>query len=223
MSGTLFVVATPIGNLEDITLRALRVLREVDLVAAENAQRAAVLLRHYGIHTPVTTYFEGNEARKAPQLVQRLRGGMRIALISEAGTPCISDPGYRLVRLAAESGVTVVPVPGPSAHCAALSVAGLPTDRFAFEGFLPRKATKRQRALEALREEERTLVFYESPHRLARSLQDMHRILGDRRAVLLREMTKLHEEAVRGTLGELAQRCTGVRGEITLVVAGCSG
>jgi len=222
VSGTLFVVATPIGNLEDITLRALRVLREVDLIAAENAQRAAVLLGRYDIHTPVTTYFEGNEARKAPQLVRRLREGLRVALISEAGTPCISDPGYRLVRLAAEAGVLVIPVPGPSAHSAALSVAGLPTDRFAFEGFLPRRATQRRRALEDLQEEERTLVFYESPHRIERSLRDMREVLGDRPAVLLREMTKLHEEALRGTLGELVQRCGTMRGEITLVVAGCS-
>lgn len=225
MGGVLYIVATPIGNLEDITLRALRVLKEADLIAAEDTRHTRALLNHYGIETELTSYHEHNERTKAHALAERLKRGERIALVSDAGTPTLSDPGYRLVREAVEAGVPVVPVPGASALTAVLSVSGLPTDRFAFEGFLPAKKAQRRERLRGLREEKRTLIFYEAPHRLQESLQDLIDILGEREAVLGREITKIHEEFIRGRLSELKARVADreVRGEITLVVMGAAG
>jgi len=222
-AGTLYVVATPLGNLEDITLRALRVLRESDLVACEDTRRTAQLLSAHGIAARTTSYFEHNERWKGDRLIEELRRGRRIALVSDAGTPGISDPGYRLVRDARAAGIAVVPVPGPSAAVTALSVSGLPSDRFLFVGFLPPRAAARRRAIEGLARVRETLVIYEAPTRVVEALADLQAVLGEREAFLCREATKLHEEYRRGTLaglrGELGER-PGVRGEIVLVVAG---
>jgi 16S rRNA (cytidine1402-2'-O)-methyltransferase len=222
MPGILYVVATPIGNLEDITLRALRILKEVDLIAAEDTRHTQVLLNHYAIHTPLTSYHEHNERTKAQALVERLVRGENVALLCDAGTPAISDPGYRLVIEATRAGARVVPLPGASALAAVLSASGLPTDRFVFEGFLPAKKQERKTKLQALRNESRTLVFYEAPHRLVESLQDLQQILGDREIVIAREVSKVHEEFLRGTMGEILERLADreVRGEITIVVHG---
>jgi 16S rRNA (cytidine1402-2'-O)-methyltransferase len=217
------VVATPLGHLEDVTLRALRVLREASLVACEDTRRTATLLRTHGIGTATTSYFEHNERWKGERILEALRSGRDVALVSDAGTPGISDPGYRLVRDAREAGLPVVPVPGPSAAIAALSVSGLPTDRFLFVGFLPPRAAARRRALEALVSERSTLVFYESPVRVLDCLADMATALGDRDAFLCREATKVHEEYRRAPLSallaSLAER-EAVKGEIVLVVSG---
>jgi 16S rRNA (cytidine1402-2'-O)-methyltransferase len=224
--GTLHVVATPIGNLEDMTLRGLRVLREVDLVACEDTRRTGVLLRAHGIRTALTSYFEHNERWKGARILEALRSGRSVALVSDAGTPGISDPGYRLVREAREEGLPVVPVPGPSAATAALSVSGLPTDRFLFVGFLPARPGPRRRALAELADARPTLVAYESPVRVLASLQAMAEILGDREAFLCREATKVHEEYLRGRLLDIRERLAhrnAVRGEIVLVVAGAEG
>jgi 16S rRNA (cytidine1402-2'-O)-methyltransferase len=221
--GTLYVVATPLGNLEDVTLRALRVLREVSLVACEDTRHTRKLLGAHGIGTPTTSYFEHNERFKGTQILEALRAGRDVALVSDAGTPAISDPGERLVRDARAAGIDVVPVPGPSAATAALSVCGLPTDRFLFVGFLPAKPGSRRKALDALARERPTLVFYESPVRVVESLRDMLAALGDRDAFLCREATKLHEEYVRARLSSLHERLAArdvVKGEIVLVVAG---
>jgi 16S rRNA (cytidine1402-2'-O)-methyltransferase len=221
--GRLFVVATPLGNLGDITLRALEVLRSVSLVACEDTRHTARLLRAHGVKTPTTSYFEHNERVKTGHILEILRSGRDVALVSDAGTPGISDPGYRLVSEARTEGLPVIPVPGPSAAVAALSVSGLPTDRFLFVGFLPRKAQARLRALEELAAVRATLVFHESPQRVVGALGDAIRALGDREAFLCREATKLHEEYVRGTLSELRALLDGresVKGEIVLVVAG---
>jgi len=225
MVGVLYIVATPIGNLEDITLRALRVLKEADLIAAEDTRHTQKLLSHYDIHTPLTSYHEHNERTKAPALVERLICGERIALVSDAGTPAISDPGYRLVVAAVAAGVQVTPIPGPAALTAALSAAALPTDRFVFEGFLPEKTKQRRERLRMLHDEGRTLVFYEAPHRLKDSLDDIEAILGDRIIVIAREVSKVHEEFVRGRISEII---TGIadretRGEIVIVVHGSTG
>jgi 16S rRNA (cytidine1402-2'-O)-methyltransferase len=222
MSGTLYIVATPIGNLEDITLRALRVLREVDLIAAEDTRRARVLLEHYHIDKPLTSLYEHNEVQKAPELVRRLATGASIALVSEAGTPLISDPGYRLMQLALRQGIAVVAIPGACAAITALMIAGLPTARFAFEGFLPKKPGKRRRRLEDLQTEARTMIFYESPRRVCALLADMQAVWGDRRVVLTRELTKKFEEAVRGRLSEVRAHLVErpPLGEVTLVVEG---
>jgi len=223
--GTLYVVATPLGNLEDVTLRALRVLREVNLVACEDTRRTAGLLKAHGIVTPTTSYFEHNERWKGAQVLDVIRRGGDVALVSDAGTPGISDPGYRLVRDARAEGLSVVPIPGPSAAVAALSVSGLPTDRFLFVGFLPARSGARRAALEELATARETLVFYESPVRALASLEDMRQALGDRPAFLCREATKLHEEYRRGTLSELRAHLAGrkeVRGEIVLVVGGAA-
>jgi len=221
--GTLFVVATPLGNLEDLTLRAIRVLRTVRLVACEDTRRTGRLLASQAITTPTTSYFEHNERWKGERILEALRAGRDVALVSDAGTPGVSDPGYRLVRDARAEGLPVIPVPGPSAAVAALSVSGLPTDRFLFVGFLPSKATARRRELLALATVAHTLVFYESPVRVVACLREMAEVLGDREAFLCREATKLHEEYVRGRLSELvtllAERAP-VKGEIVLVVAG---
>jgi len=225
MGGVLYIVATPIGNLEDITLRALRVLKEVDLIAAEDTRHTKTLLDHYGITKPLTSYHEHNEKTKAHALVGRLKRGQSIALVSDAGTPVLSDPGYRLVREAIKAAIPVVPLPGPSAMTALLSVSGLATDRFVFEGFLPARRGERRGRLGALREEKRTMVFYEAPHRLKESLGDLLEILGDREAVMGREITKIHEEFLRGRLSEMRARVESEkpRGEITLAVGGSEG
>jgi 16S rRNA (cytidine1402-2'-O)-methyltransferase len=221
--GTLYVVATPLGNLEDVTLRALQVLRDVSLVACEDTRHTRKLLEAHGIRTPTTSYFEHNERLKGAQVLETLRAGRDVALVSDAGTPAISDPGYRLVRGAREAGVAVIPVPGPSAATAALSVCGLPTDRFLFVGFLPAKPGARRKALTALASEQPTLVFYESPVRVVESLADMLAAFGDRDGFLCREATKVHEEYLRAPLSSLRARLAErdrVKGEIVLVVAG---
>ena len=225
MGGVLYIVATPIGNLEDITLRALRILKEVHLIAAEDTRHTRTLLDRYGIGRPVTSYHEHNEKTKAHALVGRLKRGQSIALVSDAGTPLLSDPGYRLVREAIKAAIPVVPLPGPSAMTALLSVSGLATDRFVFEGFLPARRGERRERLSALREEKRTMVFYEAPHRLKESLGDLLEILGDREAVMGREITKIHEEFLRGRLSEMRTRVESEepRGEITLAVGGSEG
>lgn len=221
--GSLYVVATPIGNLEDLTLRALRVLGEVDLIACEDTRRTGALLRAHAISTPTTSYYEQNERWKGARILAALRSGKSVALVSDAGTPGISDPGYRLVRDARAEDLPVLPVPGPSAAVAALSVSGLPTDRFLFVGFLPARAGARRQALEEIKSVRSTLVFYESPVRARAALAAMAEVLGDREAFLCREATKVHEEYARGRLsgiGELLASRDAVRGEVVLVVAG---
>ncbi len=222
-AGTLYVVATPLGNLEDVTLRALRVLREVPLIACEDTRRTVKLLNRYGIRTRMTVLHDHNKARAGEGLLRRLQDGESVALVSDAGTPGISDPGYEMVRDAAAAGVRVEVIPGPSALVAALVVSGLPTDRFAFEGFLPNRQTRRRKALEALSDETRTMIFYESPQRIAGFLADAAEAFGRRRACLVRELTKVHEEILRGTLPEIYAEISereNVPGEITVVVAG---
>lgn len=220
-SGTIYLVSTPIGNLEDITLRALRVLKEVDCIACEDTRRTQILLNHYGIKTPTISYHEHNEITRAPELIARLERGENLALVADAGTPVISDPGYRLVRLAIRRGIPLVPIPGPSALVAALTVAGLPVERFRFIGFLPSKKIARRKTLEHLKDAEETLIFYEAPHRLTGMLEAVLETLGGRPVVVAREMTKVHEEFVRGpasqTLAALKNR--PVKGEITVLVA----
>jgi 16S rRNA (cytidine1402-2'-O)-methyltransferase len=219
-AGTLFVVATPIGNLEDISLRAVRMLREADLIAAEDTRHTAKLLHHYDIRRPTASLHEHNEQEKAPALIDRLRGGARIALVTDAGTPAVSDPGYRLVRAAIDAGIRVEAIPGPSAVLAALVSSGLPTDSFVFAGFPPPKSAARLAWFEALRDEPRTLVFFEAPHRIRESITAAIETLGDREAALCRELTKLHEEVLRGSLSALLDRLGEPRGEFTVVVAG---
>lgn len=216
------MVSTPIGNLEDITLRALRILKEVDLIAAEDTRRTGLLLKHFGIETPLTSYFEGNELKKGEWLISRLKEGERIALVSDAGTPGISDPGYRLVRLAIENGIPVIPIPGPSAIITALSTSGLPTDAFLFKGFLPHKSKRRREILQEVKEARETLIFYESPHRITQTLNDMVEILGDREMVLARELTKRYEDILRGKVSQIIEQLKGkkLKGEITLIVSG---
>ena len=221
--GVLYVVATPIGNPGDITARALEVLRDADLIACEDTRRAGVMLAIHQIRKPLVSYFEHNEDRRVPDLIERLQAGARIALISDAGTPAISDPGYRLVRAAHEGGIRVASVPGASAAIAALAISGISTNRFAFEGFLPSRASARRTALETLRHESRTMIFYEAARRLGDSLSVMAEIFGaDRGVAVVREITKTHEETVRGTLAELANRFTRDQalGEIVIVLEG---
>ena len=220
--GTLYIVSTPIGNREDITLRALRILKEVDLIAAEDTRHTGLLLRHFGIQTPLTSYFEGNESRKKEFILSKLMQGERVALVSDAGTPGISDPGFRLIQTAAENRIAVVPVPGPSAVIVALSVSGLPTDAFLFKGFLPHKSKKRRDWLKQLEGVRETLIFYESPHRLSETLNDIFEILGDREMVLTRELTKIYEEVLRGKVSEIQTQIgeRKLKGEITLVISG---
>ena len=218
--GTLYIVATPIGNLEDITLRALRVLKEADVIAAEDTRHTQKLLNKFDIHTPLTSYHDHNKEEKAPVLVSRLLEGKSIALVSDAGTPGISDPGYFLINLAIDQKVPVVPIPGATAAIAALSVSGLPTDRFVFEGFLPSKHTARMKRLTELAKEDRTLIFYEAPHRIMQALEDMQTVLGDRKAVLTRELTKVHEQVIRGTLSKVKKHLEAgsMKGEFTIIV-----
>ena len=220
--GTLYIVSTPIGNREDITLRALRILKEVDLVAAEDTRHTSLLLRHFGIQTPLTSYFEGNELKKKEFILHKLKQGLRVALVSDAGTPGISDPGFRLIQAAIENQIPVVPIPGPSAVIVALSVSGLPTDAFLFKGFLPHKSKKRRDLLKQLEGVRETLIFYESPHRLSETLDDIFDILGDREIVLARELTKVYEEVLRGKVSEIRTQIgeRKLKGEITLVISG---
>jgi len=219
--GTLYLVGTPIGNLEDITLRALRILKEADLIACEDTRHTAKLLARYGIATPMESYHKFNEATRAQQLVQRLREGKNIVLVSDSGMPLISDPGYELVSCCRKEGIPVIPVPGPSAALAALIGSGLPVDSFYFAGFLPPRAGLRKRRLGALSSIPATLIFYEAPHRILSSLEDMIAVLGERRACMARELTKIHEEFLHGTLPEILadlRARPGIKGEITLVI-----
>lgn len=220
MPGTLYLVATPIGNLADITHRALDILRKVSVIACEDTRHTRKLLQHYGIETKTISYHEHNEQQRARELVQTLHEGNDVAVVSDAGTPSISDPGYRLVRAAIENAIPVVPVPGPSALISALVAAGLPTDEFFFGGFLPAKSNARRTRLNELRSVPGTLVFYEAPHRLAETLNDALEILGEREAAVARELTKLHEEIKRGRLSELANHYAveEPRGEIVLLI-----
>ena len=218
MSGTLYLVATPIGNLEDITLRALRILGEVDLIAAEDTRRSARLLRHYGIATRVTSLHEHNERQKAPRLVDRLQAGSSIALLADAGTPVVSDPGLLFVRLVMSAGIRVVPLPGPSAPITALVATGAPPDSFTFVGFPPRRVNDRNQWCQALANEPRTLIFFESPHRLRTTLRMMLEHWGDRQLALCRELTKIHEECVIRPITELLELSQAPRGEYTGVV-----
>jgi len=221
-AGTLYICPTPIGNLDDITLRVLKILKEVDLIAAEDTRHTLRLLNHFQIKKPMTSYHEHNIREKGPHLVQELQEGRTIALVSDAGMPGISDPGQDLIRLAIEEGIEVVGLPGPSAALLALVISGLPTEKFAFEGFLPSRSTDRKKALESIRDERRTLIFYESPHRIAGSLQDMVAVLGDRQASLSRELTKHYEETIRGGLEEILSVANErtLKGEMVLVVRG---
>lgn len=221
--GTLYVVATPIGNLEDITVRALKVLGTVDLIASEDTRHTRKLLSHHYIDGALTSYHEHNEQERTPQLIRKLQDGRSLALVSNAGTPSVSDPGYRLIEAAVQNGIRVVPIPGAAAAVTALSGSGLPTDTFTFIGFLPRKKKRRTDQLMTLAGEPRTLIFYESPQRVGALIDDLIEIFGDRRAVLAREMTKIHEEFLRGNLTELSanlKQRASVRGECTLLVTG---
>src|SRR6202795_1298912 len=216
----LYLVAPPICNLEDITLRALRILKEVDQIACEDTRHTQVLLHHYNIQKLLVSYHEHNELTRAPELVLAMEQGEQIALVSDAGVPLVSDPGYRLVTLCLRHHIPVVPIPGPSALLAALSASGLPNEEFLFAGFLPARSGERRRALERLRIEDRTIIFYEAPHRIEETLIDAREILGDRPACLAREVTKIHEEFRRGSLVELAASLADkpARGEITLLI-----
>ena len=218
--GVLYVVATPIGNLEDISARALRILGEVDLIAAEDTRTTRKLLTRYGLHVRMVSLFDANVRRRIPQLLKELDEDKQIALVSEAGTPVISDPGALLVRAAAEAGHTVTPIPGPTAIAALLSVAGMPADKFTFLGFLPRKAGQRRRLIESIAMQSWPTVLYESPHRIIATLEALRETLGDRNIVIGREMTKLHEEIFRGTLTEAIEHFQKPRGEFTIAVAG---
>lgn len=219
--GTLYIVATPIGNLEDMTFRAVRTLKEVDLIAAEDTRHSRKLLNHYGISTRMTPYHDHNEQLKTDYLLEKLLEGLNIALITDAGTPCIADPGYRIAKAASEKGVKTVPIPGASAIVAALSASGLPSDRFAFEGFLPPKQGKRKGRLAELKNADRVIIFYEAPHRLAATLADMAEVMGGRNTVVARELTKIHEEFRPGTPAELLAHYTKqpVKGEVVILLS----
>jgi 16S rRNA (cytidine1402-2'-O)-methyltransferase len=221
MTGKLYIVATPIGNLEDITLRALRVLRESNLIACEDTRQTRKLLEHFGIATPVVSYHEHNEAERAAELAAKLEAGETVALVSDAGTPLVSDPGYRLVRAAIDAGIPVIPIPGASAALSALSASGLPSDAFRFCGFLPAKSSQRRRVLEEAKAESATLIFYETPHRILDALDDIAAVMGPRPVVLARELTKLHEEFLRGTAAQIRETLAArpsVKGEFTLLI-----
>jgi 16S rRNA (cytidine1402-2'-O)-methyltransferase len=222
--GVLYIVATPIGNLEDITVRALKILRDVDLIAAEDTRKSGKLLSHYRIKNRLVSYHEHNEKRRTPELVGQLLEGTSIALVSNAGTPCVSDPGYRLVAAAVANKIPVIPVPGPSAVMTAMSAAGLPTDSFVFIGFAPKKKGKRMKLLAELAVEPRALIFFESPRRILTFLEEVVSYIGDRPAVLAREMTKLHAEFIRGSVSKILETLEAkpeIKGECTLLVGGC--
>ena len=222
--GTLYICGTPIGNLEDITLRVIKILKEVKFIAAEDTRHTKKLLDHYQINTKVTSYYEYNKFKKAPYLVEILKNGQDIALVSDAGMPGISDPGYVLINLALKNNIKLIPVPGVSALITALVVSGLPTDKFVFEGFLPRKIKERKKYFKSIENEERTIIFYEAPHRLKKALKDMLEILGDRKIVIARELTKKYEEIIRGNLIQVLSEINTreIKGEITLIVQGGS-
>jgi 16S rRNA (cytidine1402-2'-O)-methyltransferase len=222
VAGRLHIVATPIGNLGDVTLRAIEVLKSVDLIACEDTRHSGRLLKRHGISARLVPYHDHNKEQAAQAIVALILEGKDVALVTDSGTPGVSDPAYVLVNLAHSRSIQVVPVPGPCAAVAALSASGLPSDRFSFEGFLPRKAGKRKVRLESLKDDPRTLVFYESPHRLLKTLSAIREVLGDRNAVIARELTKLHEEMIRGRLGELIDHFTdsNPRGEFVIVIEG---
>lgn len=224
MQGKLYLCATPIGNLEDITLRVLRTLKEVDLIAAEDTRHSIKLLNHYDIRTPMTSYHEYNKVEKAQYLVGKLKEGQSVALITDAGTPAVSDPGEELVRQCYETGIEVTSLPGPAACITALTLSGLPTRRFAFEAFLPAENRERQRVLEELKDETRTILLYEAPHHLLRTMKELMQFLGDRKFTLCRELTKKHETAWQTTFSEAIARYDGEepRGECVLVIEGKS-
>ena len=219
--GTLYIISTPIGNLKDATHRSLELLSDVDLIAAEDTRRTGILLKHYGIKTPLSSFNSYNQVKKSDRLIARLKVGHDLALVSDAGTPGVSDPLHYLVRAALDEYVPIVSLPGPSAVLVALTVSGLPVNRFVFEGFLPRKKG-RKNLLEELAQEKRTIVLFESPHRIVKTLNELYQVMGDRKAVLARELTKIHEEVIRGTLGALATKTEEqkLKGEITLVISG---
>ena len=222
MMGTLSIVSTPIGNLEDLTFRALRILREVSVIAAEDTRRTQKLCVHYGIATPLTSYHDFNKEEKTPVLIKRLQEGAHIALVSDSGTPLVSDPGYYLVKHAKAAKIPVVSVPGPSAVLAALAASGLPTDAFVFEGFLPRKAGAKTQLLKSLADERRTIILFETPHRLRSTLEVIRETFGHRRLAVARELTKFHEEVLQGDIEEILEAYTArkAKGEITLVIEG---
>src|SRR5579864_6121932 len=218
--GRLYLVSTPIGNLEDITVRAIRILKEVDAIACEDTRHTQKLLNHYGTHKRLVSYHEHNENTRAPELVSEMLTGAAIALVTDAGTPVVSDPGHRLVALCAPNNIPVIPIPGASAALAALAASGISAERVLFVGFLPARQGERRRALAELTDNPATLIFFEAPHRIEKMLSDAAEILGDRHVALARELTKLHEEFLRGTLGDLAKKLksTSIKGEITVVV-----
>ncbi|MFO8165734.1 MAG: 16S rRNA (cytidine(1402)-2'-O)-methyltransferase [Thermodesulfobacteriota bacterium] len=220
--GTIYIVSTPIGNMEDITLRALKVLKKVGLIAAESREHTRKLCTYYAIHTPITTYNSHNQHYKGRVLIEKVKSGLDIALVSDAGTPGLSDPGTRLVREAIDSHVRLIPIPGASALLAALSVSGLPTDSFIFVGFLSNKKGRRRRELESLKNDERTMIFFESPHRLKKMLADMYEILGNRDIALAKEMTKIFEEVKKGPVSKILSLIESekIRGEYTITVGG---
>jgi 16S rRNA (cytidine1402-2'-O)-methyltransferase len=222
VKGTLYIVSTPIGNLEDITLRALNTLKEVDVIAAEDTRHSLKLLNYYGISKPLISYWGEKEKAKSEEVLERLHSGQSVALISDAGTPGISDPGSVLIKRALEEDMSVIPIPGPSALIAALSVSGLSTEEFTFIGFLPPKKSQRQKVLHDLSLEPRTLVFYEAPHRILETLTDMGKIFGERRAVVAREITKLHEEILRDSISEIISQVeqSTIAGEYVIIVEG---
>ena len=219
--GTLYIISTPIGNLKDATHRSLELLSDVDWIAAEDTRRTGVLLKYYDIKTPLSSFNSYNQVKKSDRFIARIKTGHNLALVSDAGTPGVSDPLYYLVTAALDERVPVVSIPGPSAVLAALTVSGLPINRFAFEGFLPRKKG-RKKLIEELAQEKRTIVLFESPHRIVKTLNELYQVMGERKAVLARELTKIHEEVLRGTLGELAIKAEEqkLKGEITLVITG---
>ncbi len=221
MPGTLYLVATPIGNLEDITYRAVRLLKEADIIACEDTRHTRKLLAHFGISKPLVSYHEHNEEQRAEELIERLREGKSVALVSDAGMPVVSDPGYRLVRRAAEEGIPVVPAPGPSAALTALAASGLPSDRFTFLGFLPPRGAQRRETLRRIAEMDTTVILFEAPHRILATLDDLRQVAGDRAIVAAREMTKIHEEFLRGTAEEVREelaRRNSIKGEFTIVI-----
>jgi len=222
VKGTLYIVSTPIGNLEDITLRALRVLKEAGVVAAEDTRHSRKLLAHYGISKPLISYWSQTEKTKSAHILERIHSGQSVALISDAGTPGISDPGAILIKKAVEENIKVVSIPGPSALIAALSLSGLPTEEFIFRGFLPPKKSQRQKVLNELSLESRTLIFYEAPHRILETLKDMEMIFVERKAALAKEITKIHEEVLRGSISEILSKLekTAIAGEYVIIVEG---
>lgn len=220
--GTLYIVGTPIGNLEDVSFRVLDILRKVNLIAAEDTRHTRKLLSHYNIHTPLTSFYEHNEEKKTPQLIEKLKNGNSIALVSNAGIPSISDPGYHLIRTVIEENIKVVPIPGPCALILALIVSGMPTDRFVFEGFLGRTKKERMKKLKELSKEKRTIIIYEAPHRISKVLSEIKEILGDRQIAVARELTKKFEEVIRGKISdvEMIFEKKKPRGELTIVIEG---